>query len=458
MALIHKFITDNERYVLDVNSGSVHIVDDLVYEMLDPDQLAGMDELVKRLKDVYPVADIEQAYGEILELKKEEMLYSDDLYEDIARSDEGPDYVKALCLNVIHDCNLRCKYCFADEGEYHGERQIMPVEIGKQAIDFVIEASGPRRNIEIDLFGGEPLMAFHNIKEIVDYARLREVEAGKNIRFTMTTNATLLNDENMAYLDKNMGNMVLSLDGRPSVNDKVRIRFDGKGSFNQVMPKIKSMVERRDPTKQYYVRGTFTRENLDFYEDYKFFKDEGFDEISIEPVVLPDEHPLSLRSEDIPKIKEQYDLLYKDLLESHRKGEEVKFYHFNIDLSGGPCVYKRISGCGAGFEYVAVAPTGDIYPCHQFVGNPDYVMGNLKDGIKREDLVDQFRQAHIYNKPVCRDCWARFYCSGGCQANNINFTGDINQPYELGCELQKKRIESAIALKSKIMEEEQVDN
>lgn len=458
MALIHKFINDNERYVLDVNSGSVHLVDEMIYDMLDEDELAGIDELKERLQSVYSGEEIEEAYEEILELKREEMLYSEDLYEDIARADEGPDYVKALCLNVIHDCNLRCKYCFADEGEYHGKREIMPVEIGKQAIDFVIEASGPRHNIEIDLFGGEPLMAFKNIKEIVDYARLRELETGKNIRFTMTTNATLLNEENMAYLDKHMGNMVLSIDGRPSVNDKVRIRFDGKGSFAQIMPKIKTMVEQRDKTKQYYVRGTFTRENLDFYEDYKFLKEEGFDEISIEPVVLPDEHPLSLRREDVPKIKEQYDLLYQDLLASHRKGEKVKFYHFNIDLSGGPCVYKRISGCGAGFEYVAVAPNGDIYPCHQFVGNPDYVMGTLKEGIKREDLVTKFRQAHIYNKPVCRDCWARFYCSGGCQANNINFTGDISQPYELGCELQKKRIESAIALKSKIMEEEQVDN
>lgn len=458
MALIHKFITDGERYALDVNSGSVHIIDDLIYDMLDEDALTDLNILKTALGGKYAAAEIEEAYEEILALTEEGMLYSGDLYEDIARSDAGPDYIKALCLNVVHDCNLRCKYCFADEGEYHGKREAMSAETGKKAIDFVIAASGPRRNIEVDLFGGEPLMVFKTIREIVDYARLRELQTGKNIRFTMTTNATLLNEENMAYLDKNMGNMVLSIDGRPEVNDKVRIRFDGKGSFAQIMPKITSMVERRDKTKQYYVRGTFTRENLDFYKDFKFFKDQGFDEISIEPVVLPDEHPLSLREEDIPQIKEQYDLLYQDLLESHRKGEKVKFYHFNIDLTGGPCVYKRISGCGAGFEYVAVAPSGEIYPCHQFVGNPDYVLGNLDEGIKRPDISDKFRQAHIYNKSECRECWARFYCSGGCQANNINFTGDILSPYKLGCELQKKRIETAIALKSKTMEEEQVEH
>lgn len=458
MTRIHKFTVDDTNYVLDVNSGSVHIVDDLVFAMLDEVSLETLEALKLRLGSQSCEADIEEAYADVLELVSGEMLYSEDLYEAIARDGDGMDYVKALCLNVIHDCNLRCKYCFADEGEYHGKREVMSVAVGKKAIDFVIASSGPRRNIEVDLFGGEPLMVFSNIKEIVDYARLRELETGKNIRFTMTTNATLLNDEMMDYLDKNMGNLVLSIDGRPAVNDKVRIRFDGSGSFNQIMPKIKKMVSRRDKNKQYYARGTFTRDNLDFYEDYKFLKNEGFDEISIEPVVLPDAHDLSLRWEDVPKIKEQYDLLYHDLLESYRKGEKTKFYHFNIDLSGGPCVYKRISGCGAGFEYIAVAPSGDIYPCHQFVGNPDYVMGNLEEGILRTDISEKFRKAHIYNKPVCRDCWARFYCSGGCQANNINFSGNILMPYELGCELQKKRIESAIALKSKIMEEEQVDN
>ncbi|PKK38719.1 Transcriptional regulatory protein [Clostridiaceae bacterium JG1575] len=458
MALIHKFIQDGERYVLDVCSGSVHVVDELIHAMLDEDALADLDELKTKLQGVYPEHEIEEAYEEIQALVAAEMLYCGDLYEDIAKSSSGPDYVKALCLNIIHDCNLRCKYCFADEGEYHGKREVMSAKVGKQAIDFVIEASGPRRNIEVDLFGGEPLMAFPIIKEIVAYARIREKEAGKNIRFTMTTNATLLNEENMAYLDREMGNLVLSIDGRPAVHDKVRIRLDGKGSFDRTLPKIKEMVARRTPGKQYYARGTFTRENTDFYEDYKFLKDQGFKEISIEPVVLPDDHPLSLRWEDVPKIEEQYDKLYTDLLDGHRAGEEVTFYHFNIDLSGGPCVYKRISGCGAGFEYVAVTPSGEIYPCHQFVGNPDYQIGTLEEGITKPAIQKTFREAHIYNKPLCRTCWARFYCSGGCQANNVHFTGNILMPYELGCELQKKRIETAIALKTKIMEEEQVEN
>lgn len=458
MELIHKFKVDGDIYVLDVNSGSVHIVDELIYDMLDSDKLKDLDSLKKELGDKYKVEDIEEAYKDLMELKEEGLLYSNDPYEDIVKNDTGPDYIKALCLNIIHDCNLRCKYCFADEGEYHGKREVMSPEIGKKAIDFVIKESGPRRNIEIDLFGGEPLMAFNTIKEIVDYARSVEKEHGKNIRFTMTTNATLLDDEKMEYLDKEMGNLVLSIDGRPEVNDKVRIRLDGKGSFDRIMPKIKEMVNRRDKSKQYYVRGTFTRENLDFYKDFEYLKNEGFDEISIEPVVLPDDHPLSLRWEDVEKIKEQYDELYKDMLKNHREGKKVKFYHFNIDLSGGPCIYKRISGCGSGFEYVAVTPSGDIYPCHQFVGNEKFKLGNLDEGIKNKALVEKFRSAHIYNKPTCKNCWARFYCSGGCQANNVNFTGNILMPYELGCELQKKRIETAIALKSKIMEEEQVEN
>lgn len=458
MALIHRFKVDGEIYVLDVNSGSVHVVDDLIYEMLNDSKLESLDEIKERLKGKYDEKELEEAYEDLLELKEEGLLYSGDPYEQIVKDDNGPDYIKALCLNIIHDCNLRCKYCFADEGEYHGKREVMSPEIGKRAIDFVIKESGPRKNIEVDLFGGEPLMAFDTIKEIVDYARKVEKEHGKNIRFTMTTNATLLDYEKMEYLDKEMGNLVLSIDGRPEVNDKVRIRMDGKGSFDRIMPKIQKMVEKRDKSKQYYVRGTFTRENLDFFKDFEYLKNKGFDEISIEPVVLPDEHPLSLRWEDVEKIKEQYDELYKDMLKNHREGKNVKFYHFNIDLSGGPCIYKRISGCGSGFEYVAITPSGDIYPCHQFVGNEKYKMGSLDEGIKRHDIMDTFRKSHIYNKPVCKECWARFYCSGGCQANNINFTGDILMPYELGCELQKKRIETAIALKSKIMEEDGVEN
>ena len=384
---------------------------------------------------------------------KEEVLYSKDLYEEIAMAgDESESYIKALCLNVVHDCNLRCKYCFADEGEYKGCRKPMSAEVGKRAIDYVLENSGNIKNIEVDLFGGEPLMVFDTIKEIVDYAKEKDKLYNKNIRFTMTTNATLLNDEIIDYIDKNMGNIILSIDGRKEVNDNVRIRVDGSGCYDRILPNIKKMVDRRDPSKQYYARGTFTRENTDFFEDVMALANEGFSEISIEPVVLPDSHNLSIRSEDLPKIYEQYDMLYKEMLRRAENNDNpFKFYHFNIDLNGGPCVYKRIAGCGAGHEYVAITPDGDIYPCHQFVGNEEFLLGNINSGIKNKNLSKDFKNAHIYNKPKCKECWARFYCSGGCQANNFNFNGDIHVPYEIGCEMQKKRIECAIALKAKTM-------
>lgn len=453
MSLIHKFIQDNEYYVIDVNSGSVHAVDELVYDLLDEEKLRKEEELIKTFKGKYEEQEIREALQDIKELISEGMLYSLDLYEDIAMNDKSPSYIKALCLNIIHDCNLKCKYCFAEEGEYKGKRKMMSVEVGKKAIDFVIKKSGPRRNIEVDLFGGEPIMAFENIKEIVDYARQQEKLFNKNIRFTMTTNATLLNDEIMEYIDKNMGNIVLSIDGRKDVNDSVRIRYDGSGTYDSIMPKIKKMVDKRDKSKQYYVRGTFTRNNIDFFEDVMALANDNFDEISVEPVVLPEDHELSLREEDLPTIFLQYDKLYSEMLKRHKEGRKFKFYHFNIDLQGGPCVYKRISGCGAGHEYVAITPDGEIYPCHQFVGNKDFLLGNIYDETVDEKLSKEFRSAHIYNKPICKGCWARFYCSGGCQANNFNFNGDIHIPYEIGCKMQKKRIECAIALKSKIMEE-----
>ncbi|WP_411681050.1 thioether cross-link-forming SCIFF peptide maturase [Clostridium thailandense] len=454
MADIHKFIQGGEYYLVDVNSGAVHIVDELVYDILDEDGLKEKRELIDKYKDKHSVEDIEEAYNEIEELIKEGVLYSKDLYENIAlSSDEAPSFIKALCLNIVHDCNLRCKYCFADEGEYKGCRKIMTPEVGKKAIDFVIEKSGPRKNIEIDLFGGEPLMAFNLIKEVVEYGKEQGKIHNKSIRFTMTTNATLLNDEIMDYLDKNMGNIVLSIDGRKEVNDKVRVRVDGSGSYNAIMPKIKKMVEMRDKSKQYYARGTFTRENTDFFEDIKHLAEEGFDEISVEPVVLPDDNPLSLREEDLPMIFEQYDKLYEEMLKRCREGREFKFYHFNIDLQGGPCVYKRISGCGAGHEYVAITPDGDVYPCHQFIGNNDFKMGDIESSDLNKAIANKFKSAHIYNKPECRECWARFYCSGGCQANNYNFNGDMSIPYHLGCKMQKKRIECAIALKAQTMQE-----
>ncbi len=449
MALVHKFIQGEDYFVIDVNSGAVHIVDELVYDLLDENSLSSYETLEEKLKNKYTTYEIREAYEDIKTLMSEGMLYSLDLYEDIAKNDDNPSYVKALCLNIIHDCNLRCKYCFADEGEYKGCRKPMTAETGKKAIDWVIKHSGPRKNIEVDLFGGEPLMAFNTIKEIVDYARIEEKKYNKNIRFTMTTNGTLLKEDIIDYIDKNMGNVVLSIDGRKEVNDKVRIRVDGTGCYDSILPKIKKMVEKRDPAKQYYVRGTFTRNNTDFYQDVISLANEGFKEISVEPVVLPDEHELSLREEDLPEIFSQYDKLTEEMIKREKEGNSFKFYHFNIDLNGGPCIYKRISGCGAGHEYVAITPDGDIFPCHQFVGDDSFKMGNIfTDEEINQDLSSTFRKAHIYNKPLCRECWARFYCSGGCQANNYNFNGDIHIPYKVGCEMQKKRIECAIALKA----------
>ena len=449
MSLIHKFKQGGKCFVLDVNTGAVHIVDELVYDLVDDNKLRSKEELVADFGAKYGADVVEEAYEELQELVAEGILYTEDQYEDIAHSSmDDRDYIKAVCLNIIHACNLRCKYCFADEGEYNGHKGKMSLETAKKAIDYVVKRSGPRKNIEIDLFGGEPTMMMDTIKEIIAYARENEAKWNKRIRFTMTTNATLLTDEMMDYMDKELENIILSIDGRKEVNDKVRIRFDGKGSCDQILPNIKKMVAKRDKTKAHTVRGTFTRENLDFYEDVKMMVDEGFREISIEPVVLEDGHPLALRKEDLPKIFESYDKLYDELVQKKAEGKEFNFYHFKVDLNGGPCVYKRISGCGAGFEYVAITPQGEVYPCHQFVGKEEYKLGSIYDDSYNADLGMSFKKAHIYNKPKCRNCWARFYCSGGCQANNIAFNNDINNPYDIGCQMQKKRIECAIALKA----------
>ena len=454
MAFIHKFKQGDKYFVLDVNTGAVHIVDELVYDILDDDKLKEKVDVINELKGKYDEEEISEAYDEIKELVKEEVLYSKDQYEEIAHSSmDDRDYIKAVCLNIIHGCNLRCKYCFADEGEYHGNKGVMSVETAKKAIDYVIKRSGPRKNIEIDLFGGEPTLIMDTIKEIIKYARDNEAKWNKNIRFTMTTNATLLNDEMMEFMDKEMGNIILSLDGRKEVNDKVRIKPDGSGSYDDILPNIKKMISKRTKGKTYYVRGTFTRDNVDFYEDVVSMLNEGFREISIEPVVLEEGHPLAIREEDLPEIFDNYDKLYNEMARRKReRKDEFTFYHFNIDLQGGPCVYKRISGCGSGFEYVAITPQGDVYPCHQFVGKEEYKLGSIFDDTYDAELGKKFKKAHIYNKPKCRECWARFYCSGGCQANNVNFNGDMNIPYEIGCKMQKKRIECAIALKAEEIE------
>ena len=454
MAFIHKFKQGDKYFVLDVNTGAVHVVDELVYDILDDDKLKEKVDIINELKGKYDEEEISEAYDEIQELVKEEVLYSPDQYEEIAHSSmDDRDYIKAVCLNIIHGCNLRCKYCFADEGEYHGNKGVMSVETAKKAIDYVIKRSGPRKNIEIDLFGGEPTLIMDTIKEIIKYARDNEAKWNKNIRFTMTTNATLLNDEMMEFMDKEMGNIILSLDGRKEVNDRVRIKPDGSGSYDDILPNIKKMISKRTKGKTYYVRGTFTRDNVDFYEDVVSMLNEGFREISIEPVVLEEGHPLAIREEDLPEIFANYDKLYNEMARRKREGkDEFTFYHFNIDLQGGPCVYKRISGCGSGFEYVAITPQGDVYPCHQFVGKEEYKLGSIFDDTYDAELGKKFKKAHIYNKPKCRECWARFYCSGGCQANNVNFNGDMNIPYEIGCKMQKKRIECAIALKAEEIE------
>ncbi|EES50846.1 thioether cross-link-forming SCIFF peptide maturase [Clostridium botulinum] len=450
MSLIHKFKQGENFFVLDVNTGAVHVVDELVYDLVDDNKLKSKEELVKALSNKYEENVISEAYDEILELIDNGILYSKDQYEEIAHSSmDDRDYIKAVCLNIIHGCNLRCKYCFADEGEYHGHKGVMSLDVAKKAIDYVVKRSGPRKNIEIDLFGGEPTMIMDTIKDIIKYARDNEKKWNKNIRFTMTTNATLLNPEMMDFMDKEMGNIILSLDGRKCINDNVRIKADGSGSYDDIIPNIKEMIKRRTKGKTFYVRGTFTRNNTDFYEDVMAMINEGFDEISIEPVVLPDEHSLSLREEDLETIFKNYDKLYEEMAKRKREGkDEFNFYHFNIDLQGGPCVYKRISGCGAGFEYVAITPQGDVYPCHQFVGNEEFKLGTIYDDTYDSELGKKFKEAHIYNKPKCRDCWAKFYCSGGCQANNFNFNGDMKIPYEIGCKMQKKRIECAIALKA----------
>ncbi len=449
MALIHKFKQGENYFVLDVNTGAVHVVDELVYDILDDNNLGTKKDILEELKGKYEQEELSEAYDEIQELAEEGILYSQDQYEEIANSSmDDRDYIKAICLNVIHGCNLRCKYCFADEGEYHGHGGVMSLDTAKKAIDYVIKRSGPRKNIEIDLFGGEPTLIMDTIKEIIKYARDNEEKWKKRIRFTMTTNATLLTPEMMDFMDKEMGNIILSLDGRKSVNDNVRIKPDGSGSYDDIIPNIKEMIKRRTKGKTYYVRGTFTRANTDFYKDIMDMVNEGFKEISIEPVVLESGHPLSLREEDVDTIFENYDKLYEEIKKRKREGKnEFKFYHFNIDIQGGPCVYKRISGCGAGFEYVAITPQGEVYPCHQFVGKEEFKLGSIYDDTYDTALAKKFKESHIYNKPKCKDCWAKFYCSGGCQANNYNFNGDMNIPYEIGCKMQKKRIECAIALK-----------
>ncbi len=462
--MIHQYKNNGYNIVMDVNSGSVHVVDDIVYDMIplveplvtegikDPDTIKAA---VLALGNIpYPEEEIKEAVDEVLELENNGQLFMPDVYENyIFDFKNRQTVVKALCLHIAHDCNLACQYCFAEEGEYHGRRALMSFEVGKKALDFLVANSGSRVNLEVDFFGGEPLMNWQVVKDLVAYGRSLEEPYNKKFRFTLTTNGVLLNDEVLEFANKEMANIVLSIDGRKEVHDKMRPFRGGQGSYDMIVPKFQKVAESREQT-DYYVRGTFTHHNLDFSQDVLHLADLGFKQISVEPVVAPPEEDYAITKEDIPFLLEEYDRLAKEMIERRKNGQRFNFFHFMIDLQGGPCVAKRLSGCGSGTEYLAVTPWGDFYPCHQFVGQDKFLMGNVDDGIVNTDIRDEFKCCNVYAKEECKKCFAKFYCSGGCAANAYNFTGSINGTYDIGCELQRKRVECAIMLKAAEMDEE----
>lgn len=446
--MVHQYKNNGYNIVLDVNSGAIHVVDDVMYDVIEMFEGHSAGEIVTALSGKYDKTELEEALEEVNSLKENGELFTEDNYENyIMDFKKRPTVVKALCLHIAHDCNLACRYCFAEEGEYHGRRALMSYETGKAALDFLIANSGNRRNLEVDFFGGEPLMNWQVVKDLVAYGREQEKIHDKNFRFTLTTNGVLLDDEIMEFANKEMANVVLSIDGRKEVHDHMRPFRRGDGSYDIIVPKFQKFAESRNQEK-YYVRGTFTHHNLDFSEDVLHLADLGFKQISVEPVVAQPEEEYALREEDLPKLFEEYDKLAAQMVERKKSGEDFNFFHFMIDLEGGPCVAKRLSGCGSGTEYLAVTPWGDLYPCHQFVGNEKFLMGNVTDGITRTDIRDEFKCCNVYAKEKCRNCFAKFYCSGGCAANSYNFHGDIKDAYDLGCELQKKRIECAIMIKA----------
>ncbi len=458
--MIHCYQSNGYSIVMDVNSGAVHVVDDLVYQLVPL-----LEPLVKEKKDKGEILDFvkaqqlpyteeetAEAVDEILLLAQEGQLYTEDIYENYIDSFKNREtVVKALCLHIAHDCNLACRYCFAEEGEYHGRRAIMSYEVGKKALDFLVANSGNRTNLEVDFFGGEPLMNWEVVKQLVAYGRSLEEEHHKKFRFTITTNGVLLNDEILEFVNKEMGNMVLSIDGRKEVHDRMRPHRGGQGSYDEIVPKFKKAAESRGQMN-YYVRGTYTHYNTDFAKDVLHLADLGFKQISVEPVVAPETEDYAIREEDLPQLLAQYDELAVEMIKRRKEGNGFNFFHFMIDLEGGPCVAKRLSGCGSGTEYLAVTPWGDLYPCHQFVGNEDFLMGNVDEGVLRTDIRDEFKQCNVYAKEKCKDCFAKFYCSGGCAANSYNFTGNVNGSYDIGCELQRKRIECAIMIKAALSE------
>ncbi|WP_371371992.1 thioether cross-link-forming SCIFF peptide maturase [Sporomusa aerivorans] len=443
---VHKFILNGLYIVLDINSGAVHIVDNLVYDIMDIFNGANDDEVIAALKDKYPAQNITEALQELKELVSAGQLLSPELSVPLSLSQKP--LVKSLCLHVAHDCNLRCGYCFAGTGDFGHSRGLMPKAIGERAVDFIIENSGPRRNCELDFFGGEPLLNMDTVKHVVSYVRRREAETGKVFKLTLTTNAVLLTDEIINYLNENNISLVLSLDGRPEVHDRMRPNAAGRGSYADAVTRSEKLVASRSG-QNYYLRGTFTAYNLDFAADVLSMADQGFKQLSVEPVVAKDAD-YALTEAHLPELFRQYELLAEEYLARKLSGNGFEFFHFNLDLSNGPCVAKRLSGCGAGHEYFAVTPDGDLYPCHQFVGRDEYKLGNVYDGVLNQEMPAKFRQAHVLNKPACRECWARFYCSGGCHANADLFHNDLHQPYELGCELQKKRLECAIMIQAKL--------
>lgn len=449
--MVHQYKLNGYDIVLDTASGSVHLVDDVAYDIIEMYKSRTPDEICAAVCAKYPVVtreDVLECLDDIAALEAAHKLFTPDDYEELAGEyKERSKVIKALCLHVAHTCNLNCSYCFASQGKYHGERALMSFEVGRRALDFLVENSGKRRNLEVDFFGGEPLMNWQVVKDLVAYARSIEKDAGKNFRFTLTTNGVLLDDEVTEFCNREMHNVVLSLDGRKEVNDHFRVDVAGNGSYERIVPNFQRFVAARGD-KSYYMRGTYTHYNPDFTNDLFHMADLGFTELSMEPVVCAPGDPCALTEEDFPVLCEQYELLAKDMLRRWREGRPITFYHYIIDLKHGPCIYKRVSGCGSGTEYMAVTPWGELFPCHQFVGDPKYSLGNIWDGVTNTAAQDEFRHCNAYSRPDCKDCWARLYCSGGCAANSYHATGSIGGVYEYGCRLFKKRIECAIMLQA----------
>ncbi len=455
--MIHRYTLGGLHIVVDTYSGAVHVVDEIAYDIIglyDEGQTAeaivpAMLEKYGQREDVTR-EELEDCCGQIEELKAAGKLWAADTFKPLAGDlkEKSAGIVKALCLHVAHTCNLNCAYCFASQGNYHGERAVMSYEVGKQALDFLMDHSGTRHNLEVDFFGGEPLMNWQVVKDLVAYARSVEKERGKNFRFTLTTNGMLIDDDVIDFANKEMHNVVLSLDGRKEVHDRYRVDYAGKGSWETIVPKFQKLVASRPADKTYYMRGTFTHENPDFLEDIKTMLDLGFDELSMEPVVCAPDDPAALTEEDLKIVFDQYEKLAQLMQERRKAGKPFTFYHYMLDLAGGPCVYKRISGCGSGTEYMAVTPTGELYPCHQFVGEEDFKLGDIWKGVTNPAVQEQFAACNVYTRPQCADCWAKLYCSGGCAANAFHATGSIQGVYEHGCDLFRKRMECAIFLEA----------